>query len=324
MNISGCRGDMLKRCVVVGGSGAVGGMFAELLRQSGAAVCVIDSRPLPRSDAGRFLAGDIVVPSAQLVAELRAADLILLAVPERIAIAALPAVVHAATEGTLLAHTLSVHSRVAGALSARAAGLEAVGLNPMFAPALGIAGRPVVAAVVRDGPKVAELLRLVSAWGGRVIRVDVDRHDRLTAVTQALSHAAVLAFGLALVQLKVDVTELSSVAPPPCMAMLALLARMASGTPEVYWEVQAANPYAQDAREALRAGVLRVAEATASTDESELAGSMGQVGNLLGAQRGLYVDLCAEVFGRLSPSRTESGHRAAERSGLAAWLEPTP
>jgi prephenate dehydrogenase len=213
---------------------------------------------------------------------------------------------------------------VAGALSARAAGLEAVGLNPMFAPALGIAGRPVVAAVVRDGPKVAELLRLVSAWGGRVIRVDVDRHDRLTAVTQALSHAAVLAFGLALVQLKVDVTELSSVAPPPCMAMLALLARMASGTPEVYWEVQAANPYAQDAREALRAGVLRVAEATASTDESELAGSMGQVGNLLGAQRGLYVDLCAEVFGRLSPSRTESGHRAAERSGLAAWLEPTP
>jgi prephenate dehydrogenase len=300
MNLFGWQVETLKQCVVVGGSGAVGGMFARLLALSGAEVTVVDTGPPPSSLTGRFVIGDITAPDRDVIAELRAADLILLAVPEPVALAALPAVVRAAEPDALLAHTLSVQSRMARALSEQAPDYQAVGLNPMFAPSLGITGRPVAAAVVNDGPRVTELLGLVSAWGGRVMRTAPERHDRLAAVTQALTHAAVLAFGLAMAELDTDIEEVSSMAPPPHQTMLALLARVASGAPEVYWDVQVANPYARDAREALRAGILRVAELAASSDEAAFAASLGEVGDLLGSERGQYRDLCAEVFGQIT------------------------
>src|SRR5205085_3465088 len=117
-------------------------------------------------------------------------------------------------EDTLLADTVTVKSRVAAAVRAARRG-DSVSLSPMFAPSLGIAGRPVVAVVIHDGPRARELLRLVSAWGGRVVSLGAERHDRLTAATQVLTHACVLAFRLALSELDLDVDELTSVAPPP-------------------------------------------------------------------------------------------------------------
>lgn len=300
MNLFGWRVETLKQCVVAGGGGAVGGMFARLLTLSGAEVTVVDTAPPAEPDVRRFVLGDITAPSGEVIAELRAADLILLAVPEHVALAALPAVAHAAEPDALLAHTLSVQSRMASALTEQAPGHQSVGLNPMFAPSLGITGRPVAAAVITDGPRVTELLGLISAWGARVMRTAPERHDRLAAVTQALTHAAVLAFGLAMAELDTDIQEVSSMAPPPHQTMLALLARVASGTPEVYWDVQVANPYARDAREALRAGILRVAELASNSDEKAFAESLGRVGNLFGAERGQYRDLCAEVFGQIT------------------------
>jgi prephenate dehydrogenase len=49
--------------------------------------------------------------------------------------------------------TLSVKSRLCELLRSRGEDLEAVGLNPMFAPSLGLAGRPVAVVAERDGPR---------------------------------------------------------------------------------------------------------------------------------------------------------------------------
>lgn len=307
--------DALRRCVVGGGSGAIGGMFTELLSRSGIAVCVVDGKPPAQLGGVRFAVGDIASPSANVITELAKADLILLAVPEPVALAALPSLTRAAAPGALLAHTLSVQSRMAAALAEKAAGFQAVGLNPMFAPSLGIAGRPVAAAVVQDGPKVAELLLLVSAWGGQVVRVDADKHDRFAAASQALTHAAVLAFGFALAELDADIAELSAIAPPPSVTMLALLARVVSGTPEVYWDVQAANPYARRARAALCAGAQKTAELAASST-AEFEESLDQLKQLLKDQRRIYLRRCAEIFSDpLRPAAGNVGNSASRSSG---------
>src|SRR5690242_18993333 len=114
----------------------------------------------------------------------------------------------------------------------------------MFAPALGFPGRPVLAVELAGGPRSRALLALVESWGARVLAVGADEHDALAAALQVLPHAALLALGGALERLGVELEALLPVAPPPFVALVALLARIASGAPETYWDVQDANPRA--------------------------------------------------------------------------------
>ena len=134
----------------------------------------------------------------------------------------------------------------------------------MFAPSLGVAGHPVASVVVRDGRRGRALRDLIEQWGARVVTVTADQHDRVAAAAQALTHAAVIAFGAALAELDVDIADLDRMGPPPHTALLALLARIVSGAPEVYWDVQAANRYASTARRALADSARRLADVVES------------------------------------------------------------
>ena len=262
-----------KRCVVAGGSGAVGAMFVELLDGAGADVCVVDldGRPgqIPRDV--RFRQADITQVEGGLAAELGEADVAVLAVPERVALAALPGVAEALPLGSLLAETLSVKSAIAQAASS-ISGLSVVGLNPMFAPSLGLEGRPVAAVVV---------------------------HDRLAAAAQTLTHASVLAFGFALAELGVSADELAAIAPPPHALLLAVLARISAGTPEVYWDVQAGNPFAPSAREALAGGLRRLAKVVEGGEEG-FAAAMQELRDYFGDALDHHLDVCARAFAQAS------------------------
>lgn len=246
----------------------------------------------------RQVHGDITALDPRLAVLLGRADLVVLAVPEQVVPAALPGLAAALRPGAVLADTLSVKRAAARAVREYAPGVQAVGLNPMFAPALGFAGRPVAAVVVHDGPAVAELLGLVEDWGATVVRVDAAEHDRLAAASQALTHAAVLGFGLALAATGVPAAELRPVAPPPATTLLALLARVAGGTPEVYWDVQHANTEAAAARRALADGVRRVAETVEHGTGTDFAALLGELRDYLGEDLAHYREVCARLFVR--------------------------
>jgi prephenate dehydrogenase len=217
-------------------------------------------------------------------------------VPEHVALAAVPALARELRPGALLVDTLSVKTGIVSALAAHAAHLEAVGLNPMFAPALGFDGRAVAAVVVGEGPRGRALLDAVGRRGGRVVELGADEHDRVAAVTQALTHAAVLAFGLALDELGVGVEDLGAVATPPHLTLLALLARIASGEPETYWDVQAANPHARRARAALAAGLATLAGVADDGTSGEFAAILERAGESLGTDRDAYARTCEQLF----------------------------
>jgi prephenate dehydrogenase len=282
----------LRRGVLVGGAGAVGDMFAAMLARSGVEVCVVDIVP-PR-DGLRYERCDVTAPTTSVRRAIQQADLVLLAVPEPVALAASGPIGAEMRDGALLAHTACVQSRLASAVRVTGRPQEAVGLNPLFAPELGIEGRPVAAVVLNDGPLVSELLRLVSAAGGRVLRLDAEEHDRLCAISQALTHASVLAFGLALAELDVDIAALSAVAPPPHAAMLALLARIAAGTADVYWDIQSANPHARAARAALARGLDQLLAAT--NDQAAFRAALQRCREPLGGELESYRQLCARLF----------------------------
>lgn len=285
------------RVAVVGGVGAVGAMLAELTRADGDEVTVID-RVRPDGDDAAAV-GDVTAPTEPVRAALADADVVVLAVPEKVAIAAVPVVDRIMRRDALLVETLSVKTRIHQALREGAAQRAAVGINPMFAPALGMAGRPVVAVVHHDGPAVARFLGAVAGWGGRVVSVGAAEHDRVTASTQALTHAAVLAFGLALADIGVDPDALTATAPPPHTTMLTLLARVGSGVPEVYHDIQAGNPAAIEARKALASALARLSETVERGDERAFAELMSDAVRPLGDRLADYRATCAALFEEL-------------------------
>ncbi|KZF01174.1 MULTISPECIES: prephenate dehydrogenase dimerization domain-containing protein [unclassified Rhodococcus (in: high G+C Gram-positive bacteria)] len=278
--------------IVVGGSGAVGRLMVDLLRGDGASVTVVDIHDGP--DAFPVTVGDITAPDEQLAAVLARAATVILAVPESVALAA---DLSALRPDALLVETLSVKSGFSRHVQgARPIG-AVMGINPMFAPSLGMAGRPVAAVVHRPGPPVDLFLEGISRWGGRVVLLDAARHDRLAAATQALTHASVLAFGLALAELDLPFDDIDAVAPPPHATMLAVLARITGGEPEVYWDVQAGNPHAADARAALQRATQTVSETVDSGSEADFARLLTQAEAALGGNGDQYRALCAEMFG---------------------------
>ncbi|MEU3609671.1 prephenate dehydrogenase [Streptomyces sp. NPDC035033] len=288
---------MIRRCVVVGGAGAVGRLFTERLLAAGARVAVVDTAAPGAEPAGaHYVRGDVTDPGPRLEADLGHADLVVLAVPDAVALAAVPRLAGVLRPDALLVDTLSVKQPVTAALRAHLPDVQAVGLNPMFAPALGFEGRPVAAVVVNDGPRVGGLLDLVAGWGARVVPMDAAEHDRLAGASQALTHAAVLGFGLALTRLGPDLGRIREIAPPPHNALLALLARISSGAPAVYWDVQAANPEAAAVRKELAEGVRAVADLVEHGSETEFAAVLGQLQDLLGEHAPHYRDLCARMF----------------------------
>ncbi len=281
------------RVVVAGGSGAVGSLFAERLQESGNDVVIVDRAiPGPTHRVTRFVRGDISDPGAEVADVVRTADAVLLSVPEPVALVAIGRLVGTLRPDALIVDTLSVKSTVVPALHAAAmiAGeAEALSLNPMFAPSLGFAGHPVASVVVRDGRRGRALRALIEQWGARVVTVTADQHDRVAAAAQALTHAAVIAFGAALAD----------------TALLSLLARITSGAPEVYWDVQAANPYAPAARRALSRGVSQLSDVVEDDDAAAFGDLLDRLSGVLGPLRGAYRERSAKALRAMTTDLTK-------------------
>jgi len=298
---------VIGRVVVAGGSGAVGSLFAERLQDSGNDVVVVDlAEPGPGYGVTRFVQGDISKPGAEVTDLVRAADAVLLSVPEPVALVAIDRLTGALRPDALIADTLSVKTTVVPAL--RAAVMvsgEALSLNPMFAPSLGFAGHPVASVVVRNGWRGRALRGLIEQWGARVVTVTADQHDRLAAAAQALTHAAVIGFGAALAELDVDIADLDRMGPPPHTALLSLLARISSGAPEVYWDVQAANPYAPAARRALARGVSRLTSVVEDGDRAAFGDLLDRLCGVLGPLQGAYRERSANGLRAMTTDLTK-------------------
>ncbi|QFZ21165.1 prephenate dehydrogenase dimerization domain-containing protein [Saccharothrix syringae] len=289
----------MKRTVVVGGAGGVGGLFARLCLSRGPVVSV-DLRPASAAGVDSVV-GDARTPTAAVLDAIRAADIVVHALPEHVAVEAAAACAGAVRPGALLAQTLSVQRGACRDFTALAEerGAEVCGLNPMFAPALGFAGNPVAAIRVVDGPRTAELLDLVAAAGAEVVELSADAHDRTTAVLQVATHAALLAFGTVVadhVDQGGDPAELVGLAPPPHLTALAMTARISGGNPDVYWDIQAANPYASAARAALAEGLLALDKLASVGDRAGFADLLGRIEDRLDGQAPGLRDRCARLF----------------------------
>jgi prephenate dehydrogenase len=285
LTVSHSQDRKINNCAVIGGNGAVGTMFVGFLRADGVDVQVIDlvAPDATDNDSLARITGDITHPTSEMAKVLRSVDCVLFAVPEGVTLAGIDAISSIVSNDVLIAHTCSVQGPVATKLEELGQPLESVGFNPMFGPSLPPRGRPVAAIVVRDGPLVRHLISIVERTGARVIETNATEHDRVCSVSQAATHAAIFSFGLSLLDSGVSIEVLAQLAPPPCVTLLSLLARIATAAPEVYWDVQAENPNGTAARRALTDGQLRLNHFIDVGSYREFEDALGEIATYFGA-----------------------------------------
>lgn len=246
---SGVMRDEFEPALVVG-HGAVGGMVKRLLESDGCRTSAVDLRT----------GTDVTLPpSGEYAALLAETKLVVLSLPESVSRSALAHVLNAAPQA-LIVDTDSVKSGLTQVWSAAPSGRPPViSINPMFAPSLAPEGQACLVVDPDESPAGAALVTRLERWGMHPIRVaDVTEHDRLCAAVQGAVHATIMSFGVAMHSSSIPIEQMLAIAPPPCRALFRLVARMTAGAPEVYVDIQAANPLAEQARVDLRNAIETV------------------------------------------------------------------
>jgi prephenate dehydrogenase len=295
------RPSLIERAVVLGVNGFVGRVLARRLIESGVSVAGLDLHAeASDSDLGMSYGQcDATAPGAEGVHAIGAADAVLVCLPEDAAIKSLPVILQAAAGDSLIVDTLSVKERVVAAVRSLRPTQEYLSVNLMFSPKIGFAGQNVAVVQVNGGPRGADFVSLLASWGAKTVHVQADEHDRITALVQVATHAALISIGLVLHDWGYDLQKGIAMATPPHRICLALLTRMCDASPEVYWDIQQSNSFGADARRVLADKLRRLSEIVAAGREDEFRGVMANIAGVLEPMKHKLLD-CADSISAAS------------------------
>ncbi|UVM24859.1 prephenate dehydrogenase dimerization domain-containing protein [Pseudomonas sp. B21-021] len=284
--------------VVLGGAGLVGSLVARILMQYGCNVRVVDRRA-PEQPCG-FHEVDVTSPLSTTGHIFQGAKAVVFALPESVAIRAIPWVLGAVSDEVVFIPTCSVQEPFYRALKSASPPQPFVGINPMFSPKLSVQGRTVAVCLDDEESPTTFIEQFLLGAGMKIKRMAPVAHDELMALCQALPHAAILGFGLALSKCSLDLESALEVMPPPMRTMMALLSRVLVNPPEVYWDIQLENDHAIKQREALAEGMRRLTESVRRQDYDGFSNDLQGVSNALGRRLNSGAVDCQHVFSLLN------------------------
>ncbi len=251
-----------KRALIIGGRGKMGGWFAEFLASQGFEVAVADP-------AG-------ALPGFAHFADWRQTaldqDLIVLATPLRITAQLLEDLAQRRPPG-LVFDLGSLKTPLRGGLAALAqAGCRVTSLHPMFGPDTELlSGRHVIFIDLGHAGALDEAQALFAPTMAERVVMGLDEHDRLIAYVLGLSHALNIAFFTALAESGEAAPRLARLSSTTFDAQMEVAARVASESPELYYEIQSLNEYGEESLRALQAAVARLVQAVTGRDPAAFA-----------------------------------------------------
>ena len=289
---------MSETVVVLGGAGLVGSLISRILMQYGYDIRVVDRRPSEQK-IGLYEV-DVTSPFSNTEHIFQGAVAVVFALPENVAIRAIPWVVGSVSSDVVFIPTCSVQEPFYRALKDTSSQQPFVGVNPMFSPKLSVQGRT-VAICLEDGDSPSTFIEqhLMGA-GMKVKRMTPVAHDELMALCQALPHAAILGFGLALARSSIDLEGALEVMPPPMRTMMALLSRILVNPSEVYWDIQLENEQASHQRAALAEGMERLMKNIRIHDYDGFKRDLQDVSSVLGSRLDSGAVDCQHIFSLLN------------------------
>ena len=275
-----------KRAIVIG-MGGMGGMFLDRLAAAGCETMGVDIR-----GGDGWVRADVLDLSEDMRRALKAAELVILAVPDAVACRAAPEIALAMAPEAMLVDCTSVKAPYIEAV-AQAGRCGLVSINPLFGPGLAWTGRSVVVTELRAPRFPEKLTGFLAGAGLNLLHLDAERHDRLAAEAQAQVHAAILAF---VMSASADGMMFDT---PPNRVMRTLAARVVASEPHVYWKIQTSNPFAGEARRRLMTALGALDEICGSGDEEGFARLFVEARDHLGRDTAELSEQCVKLFGAL-------------------------
>lgn len=215
----------VRKIVVVGGRGKLGGLFANYFMRSNYPVEILDRTEW--DNAENVLSG---------------ADLVVVCVPIDKTIEVLEQLRPYLTEQMILADLTSVKAQPLAKMLEIHRG-AVIGLHPMFGPDIASMAKQVIACC--DGrfeERYQWLLAQFQLWGAKVEKIDANEHDNSMTYIQALRHFSTFAYGLHLSQQPVKLAQLLALSSPIYRLELAMIGRLFAQDGALYADIIADKP----------------------------------------------------------------------------------
>lgn len=215
----------IKKIVVVGGRGKLGGLFATYFERSGYYVERLDQGDWPKAE--QIMVG---------------AELVMVCVPIDKTTTVLEQLQPYLTESMILADLTSVKVEPLAKMLAVHQG-AVVGLHPMFGPDITSFAKQVVACCHgRFAERYQWLLDQIRLWGAKIETIDAKEHDHAMTYIQALRHFSTFAYGLHLSQQPVKLSQLLALSSPIYRLELAMIGRLFAQDGALYADIIADKP----------------------------------------------------------------------------------
>jgi prephenate dehydrogenase len=239
----------VKRAGIIGGTGKMGRLFAEIFRRAGYEVMV-------SGRSTKITTHDIA----------QTCDLVMVSVPIRDTVRVIEEIAPLLQESQLLCDLTSLKAGPVKAMLKSKA--EVIGLHPMFGPTVSsLRQQTIIACPARAAPATTKALLDVFRNEGAVCTItDPQEHDRAMAVVQGLTHFVTLCVAESIRRLKIDIEKTRSLTSPVYQIELGLVGRLLSQDPDLYGSILLENPYVPEVLAACRSSVQDLQEIVAKKD----------------------------------------------------------
>ncbi len=211
---------------IIGGTGGMGGWFADLLRREG---CVV------------YLAGrKRGMPQEQMAT---ICNVVVVSVPIEVTREVIEYVGPLMRKDSLLMDLTSIKREPLEAMLEYAR-CEVVGCHPLFGPTIGsLAGQNVILCPGRGTFWFSWLKALLEKNHAHVTVADAQKHDRMMSLIQVLNHLHTIHLGMVLANENVTSAELCDWSTPVFGSKLAWIRKIFLDQPSMYSEILAKNPH---------------------------------------------------------------------------------
>jgi prephenate dehydrogenase len=254
----------LKSALIIGGCGGFGRRFATEFQQSGLDVTTLDVV------AGADYVFDVSQEPRKLAEICEGKDLVLLCLNEAATLRVLPAVSEVVDAETVLADICSVKTNVCEWVSVASLACEYLSLHPMFGPERPLLGNNLVVIPVNRGAKALALTALLQSWQLNVLETSALEHDAVTAMVQIVPHAVLASFAKLRSDMSVSDELIDAFATPIFRDLERVAMSLVNENPDLYHNIQTANPNGPAARAALSQAVSQALAALSDDDPASL------------------------------------------------------
>lgn len=254
-----------RSALVIGGAGKMGRWFVEFLASQGYSVTVAD--PVGSVEGFAHLSDWRDSGLDQ--------DLIVVATPLKLGNLVLEALAARKPAGIIF-DIGSLKSPLRSGISAlQAAGCRVTSIHPMFGPDTELlSGRHVIFVDLGCQAAIDEAQALFASTMAQRVVMSLDEHDRLIAYVLGLSHALNIAFFTALAGSGEAAPRLAQLSSTTYDAQVDVATKVASESPELYFEIQSLNDYGQEPLQALRDAVEKLWQTVVTADAAEFGSMM--------------------------------------------------